>query len=78
MINRWPAPIFEAFSFASSINSSSLPVNLINLGPEDSLKAIPNLIEGEFVTNASYKSSTLFIKWDCPMITLYSFGFLIL
>jgi len=37
-------------------------VNLINLGPEDSLKAIPNLIEGEFVTNASYKSSTLFIK----------------
>src|SRR4030043_1148027 len=63
IINVCPAPILSALSTAIFINSSSVPVFLIRQGPEDSLKATPNLGLGVDPMIISYKSSMVLIKW---------------
>jgi hypothetical protein len=64
----------KAVSKASLLNSSSFPSCLTRHLPEDSQKAKPNFMFGTEFTKASYISSTVFMKWLCPMIIFIPSG----
>jgi len=52
-----------------------LPTYRTSAGPDDSQKPTPNFIPGWVETIASYKSSTVLIKFDCPRMKFISAGF---
>ncbi len=78
IMKQCPAPIFMAFFAANLLSSWSFPAMRTRQGPEASQNAKPNFIPGTQHTIASYKSSTVFMKCDCPSIMFKSFGFSIL
>src|SRR5690242_7239931 len=53
----------------------SFPVNRTSAGPEASQKAMPNFMAGLVATIASWRSSTVLIKCDCPRMKFISSGF---
>src|SRR5512141_2083470 len=72
--NECPAPIAIAFCRAISTSASSLPVWRTRASPDDSQKAMPNFICGADVTMASWRSSTVLMKWAWPRMTFMSSG----
>ncbi len=74
-MNAWPALRARAFFFASSIISSSVPDQRTSAFCEASQKATPNLMPGTALTRASWMSSTVLMKWECPRMMLTSSGF---
>src|SRR5437870_12139875 len=65
----------SAFRRASSISSSSVPLQRTRHGPEDSQKASPKAAPGTAVTSASCRSSTVLMKCACPRMRLTASGF---
>src|SRR5437764_838066 len=65
----------SAFRRASSISSSSVPLQRTRHGPEDSQKASPKAAPGTAVTSASCRSSTVLMKCAWPRIRLTASGF---
>src|SRR6266851_10137610 len=75
--NTCPAPSSCAFRMAALRSSLSLPSARVRQGPEDSLKASPNLACGTVLTTASYMSSAVLMKCVWPTMMLVSSGNLI-
>src|SRR5438093_2676906 len=73
-INTCPQARAWALAMAAFRSSSSLPSARIRHGPEDSLKASPNLACGTVFTTASYMSSAVLMKCVWPIIMLVSSG----
>src|SRR5438309_626829 len=69
-----PAPKAWALAMAAFRSSSSLPSARVRHGPEDSLKASPNLACGTVFTTASYMSSAVLMKCVWPTMMLVSSG----
>src|SRR5438034_9768991 len=69
-----PAPKAWALAMAAFRSSSSLPSARVRHGPEDSLKASPNLACGTDFTTGSYMSSAVLMKCVWPTIMLVSSG----
>ena len=70
MTNMCPAPTAWALRAAIVCKAWSLPSTRIKHGPDASLKAIPNFMPGTVLTIASYRSSTVLMKWLCPKMRL--------
>ena len=74
IINVCPAAMFWAFLIAKAFSWASLPSARIKHFPEDSQKAMPNFIPGTEAVNVSYTSSTVLMKWACPIMIFASSG----
>ncbi len=69
-----PAAMASAVRVARSAKSRSLPLRRTNRGPDASQKASPNRSDEPTPTSASCRSSTVLMKWACPITTLTSSG----
>src|SRR6266436_3089642 len=70
----WPAPMANALLRARVSEVSSLPDQRTSRLPEASQKASPKRIRGTAPTSASWRSSTVLMKCDCPKMKLASSG----
>src|SRR5579872_2086568 len=62
----WPAAMAWALRVAFDFRSASFPSTRVKHAPEASLNAMPNFICGTVLTMASYRSSTVLMKWLWP------------
>src|SRR5450759_3545534 len=73
-MNECPAAMASAFCTASSTSPESLPARRTSRAPEASQKASPKRRCGDEPTRASYRSSTVLMKCDCPKMRLAPSG----
>src|SRR5664280_1555621 len=73
-MNECPAAMASAFCTASSTSPESLPARRTSRAPGASQKASPKRRCGDEPTRASYRSSTVLMKCDCPKMRLAPSG----